>query len=160
VGAGESSSARRRRRWQQRTYAWSPEEQARLLRAQRGRCLACRDLLGLGRGGMVTDHDHSPSLLRIRGKRRTYDGGPIRGILCTRCNSVLGRVKDNPMILLWLARYAIATDAADEWVPTKLPLIHELSFSYAPLSAKGSGTARTLSRSRPRRPTYRQPSRT
>jgi hypothetical protein len=75
---------------------------------------------------MATDHDHSPGLLRIRGKRRTYDGGPIRGLLCTRCNTVLGMVKDNPMILLWLARYAIATDAPDEWVPTKLPLIHQL----------------------------------
>jgi hypothetical protein len=35
-------------------------------------------------------------------------------------------VKDNPILLLWLARFAIAMDVPDEWVPTKLPLIHQI----------------------------------
>jgi hypothetical protein len=46
--------------------------------AQANRCAICRRDLGEGRGRHV-DHDHST--------------GAVRGLLCVRCNTTLGRVE-------------------------------------------------------------------
>lgn len=40
-----------------------------------------------------------------------HDTGRIRGVLCVRCNTMLGNAKDNPEVLLNLVRY-LASDAA------------------------------------------------
>src|SRR3954463_1837683 len=66
-----------------------------LARAQRGRCIVCRQRGRVTRGGgLVLDHCH-------------HTGRP-RAILCTGCNSALGMAKENPTILRALAVYAEA----------------------------------------------------
>jgi hypothetical protein len=99
---------------QMRTYSWEQHERDDLLRMQGGRCLICGAAPKPGMH-LCTDHDHSA------GFGVTGDRGPIRGLLCGRCNLVLGQVGDNPALLVWMARYLIYRDSAVEWVPTTIP---------------------------------------
>jgi hypothetical protein len=99
---------------QMRTYAWEPHERDDLLRMQGGRCLICGAAPKPGTR-LCTDHDHSA------GFGATGDRGPIRGLLCFRCNLVLGQVGDNPALLVWMARYLIYRDSAVDWVPAAIP---------------------------------------
>jgi recombination endonuclease VII len=133
---GEVRWARRELR-RARIYAVSPDEILNLLEAQEHLCLVCGEVLRLGRGGMALDHDHRPGLPRFDGRRVRFDGGPIRGILCMPCNTRAGRDRDDPRRSyqrflstgnerdLWLARYLVHTDAAEEWVPTQIPLVRD-----------------------------------
>lgn len=79
-----------------RLYNLSVLEYEAMLARQKHRCAACetrferKHLLK-----PVVDHDH-----------RT---GRIRGILCNRCNAVLGMVFDNPGILQGLITYSVWT---------------------------------------------------
>ncbi len=106
-------------RRQARTYAWDRHEYDTLFKKQKGVCLICQQAPRPGRR-LCTDHDHSPGL------GRTGDRGPIRALLCDRCNRVLGQVRDNPALLIWMARYLVAKDSADEWVPTALPALRDI----------------------------------
>lgn len=66
-----------------------------MLKQQDGLCAVCKNELPIGRGRHV-DHDHG--------------NGSVRGVLCTRCNSILGFAHDNETVLqnaieyLWLSR--------------------------------------------------------
>jgi hypothetical protein len=75
-----------------------------------------------------TDHDHSAQL------GPDGEGGPIRGLLCRRCNRVLGMVGDgrtdafySARLLVRMARYLFAHDSPVEWVPTTAPDLDRLS---------------------------------
>jgi len=85
-------------RWLQRSpgymrqylYGITPEEYAALLESQDGRCAICRAIESGGKGWHL-DHDHET-------KRN-------RGILCHRCNLMLGNANDDPERLRAAAEY-------------------------------------------------------
>lgn len=65
---------------------------APLLEIQNNRCACCgREFRSAAERVATLDHDH--------------DTGELRGLICKRCNLVLGKVKDDADILIALARY-------------------------------------------------------
>lgn len=66
----------------QRLYGITPEQFAERLAAQDGRCAICRTDTPGGKGDWHVDHDHA--------------SGRIRGLLCHRCNLLLGNAGDDP----------------------------------------------------------------
>jgi hypothetical protein len=60
---------------------------------EKGKCDICKEPLVLGKSGFAIDHDHKT--------------GKTRGILCARCNLVLGKIKDDIMLLRAAARYLV-----------------------------------------------------
>jgi len=72
----------RKREWGlMRRYGLSQEELSALLTKQGGICAICESS-SWGQLGPVVDHDHV--------------SGKIRGILCVKCNLILGKLKDSP----------------------------------------------------------------
>ena len=82
-----------RNRFLQWSYGITIEDYEAMLDAQDGRCAisACDATEPGGRGGWHVDHDH------VTGK--------VRGLLCTNCNSGLGRFRDDPAVLRAAADY-------------------------------------------------------
>jgi len=75
-----------------RKYGLSPEDYARLLTVQQGGCSVCGASPNEQFWGVLdVDHDHETDT--------------IRGLLCRRCNIVLGKVTDDPKLLRALAHY-------------------------------------------------------
>lgn len=71
-------------------YGLSVQEYDQMLEDQGRVCAICR--MGQSRGhSLAVDHDHST--------------GNVRGLLCHRCNRVLGVVKDNPELLATMIEY-------------------------------------------------------
>lgn len=70
-----------------RLYGLDPQAYAEMQRRAGGKCEACRTPIDR----LVIDHCH--------------DTGKVRGLLCDRCNLVLGAVEDNPAILRAAVRY-------------------------------------------------------
>jgi len=64
-----------------------------MLKNQNNRCAICGK--------------HQSEMKRQFAVDRDHDTGEIRGLLCTRCNLVLGQVKDNPDILRKAIDYLI-----------------------------------------------------
>lgn len=73
-----------------RAYGITVEEYEELLEQQGGVCAICRDTNSDGRR-LHVDHCH--------------DALHVRGLLCFRCNAVLGNVNDDPEILRKAAEY-------------------------------------------------------
>jgi len=69
------------------TYGLTPAEYVDMVRRQDGRCAIC-DREGLE---LVIDHDHA-------------EGG-VRGLLCRRCNTTLGWLRDEPELADRMAEY-------------------------------------------------------
>lgn len=78
-------------RMRENKYGISSPRYRELLAAQDGRCALCRELLIFGRGRSAVDHDHKT--------------GQIRGVLCGRCNTALGKFGDDPARLRRAAEY-------------------------------------------------------
>jgi hypothetical protein len=78
-----------------------------MLRDQNGRCAICGELETTELRGKVwslsVDHDHVT--------------GQIRGLLCRRCNSMLGHVQDNPSLLEKAIAYLLKHQPTDMVVP-------------------------------------------
>ncbi len=97
-----------------RKYGLSTYQFFELLKAQEYSCAICFSKAPGGRGRFHVDHDHAT--------------GQIRGLLCHRCNTILGHAKDNPDTLLRAATYlgknsqevADRLAALQEWVDTNL----------------------------------------
>ena len=98
----EREQKRRRDRYQREKHKWldrarrnrygvTREDYDRAYQAQHGCCAIC------GR--------HQSELPRPLGVDHDHETGLIRGLLCDRCNVVLGRAQDSPRILLAAARY-------------------------------------------------------
>lgn len=81
-----------------RHFGISLEEYTQMLTEQGGHCATCdytppTDVIhgDVKNRKLAVDHNHAT--------------GAIRGLLCNRCNIVLGLVKDSPIILEQLVRY-------------------------------------------------------
>lgn len=80
------------RKWILKTkYGMTREQYDELLAKQKYCCAICSSPDPQGRGEFQVDHDHKT--------------GQIRGLLCTNCNSGLGRFKDSPSDLRRAANY-------------------------------------------------------
>lgn len=73
-------------------YGIDLDDYHEILEGQGGRCAICGRLPSL-KQSLVVDHDH-----------RT---GDVRGLLCVRCNTVLGRFYDDPQLFLTAGRYLL-----------------------------------------------------
>jgi hypothetical protein len=69
------------------------EDYEQMMEEQRGVCKICRQPCASGRQ-LAIDHDH-----RCCPERGQSCGGCIRGLLCWRCNSILGRAEDSVLLL-------------------------------------------------------------
>jgi hypothetical protein len=84
--------ANRRRHHVKSTYGITVEQYDELLHKQNGRCAICNTDKPDGPGKcFVVDHDH---------KRKS-----VRGLLCCKCNFVLGHANDDPAILASSIKY-------------------------------------------------------
>lgn len=76
-------------------YGLTPEQVQRMRDQQRGRCAICETAMRIGgKPGMDqenVDHDHTT--------------GVVRGLLCSRCNTSIGKFNDNPALLRRAAEY-------------------------------------------------------
>lgn len=70
------------------------DEYDRLLATQGGVCAICKETCPTGRR-LATDHDHA--------------SGRVRGLLCARCNPMLGYAQDDPRRLAAGAEYLLRT---------------------------------------------------
>lgn len=66
-------------------FGLSPEEYDRMLENQSGGCAICGKAAGYADKRLAVDHDH--------------ETGEVRGLLCDRCNLVLGKMEDSPDLL-------------------------------------------------------------
>lgn len=74
-----------------RKYGLTSDALAKMIASQNGRCAICRDLLRGGRHRHI-DHDHAKP-------------GTARGVLCSECNSGIGKLRDDPSVILRAAEY-------------------------------------------------------
>lgn len=108
---------RSRLKWQ---YGMSEAIYLEMLAEQGGRCAICRtDDPGAGRKNWNVDHDH--------------ETGMIRGLLCVRCNHLLGMADDDPERLAAAARYIEAPPAG----PRGLKVNRELAVTRRRRGAVG-----------------------
>jgi len=77
--------------WQKRRYNLTPEDRRKLLEIQGGGCALCEKPDGEGHERLCTDHDH--------------ETGRVRGLLCRKCNTALGRLGDTHEKLLKVTLY-------------------------------------------------------
>ena len=75
----------------QREYGITVEEYRAMEIQQGGKCFICKSLPKAPRRRLSVDHDHST--------------GKVRRLLCSRCNTLLGLVKDDPNLLDDAASY-------------------------------------------------------
>lgn len=73
-----------------RKYGITPERYEAVYEAQGGACAICQHGFGGPRDEHI-DHDHIT--------------GQVRGILCSQCNTAIGKFKDSPEIILKAAEY-------------------------------------------------------
>lgn len=76
---------------QKSLYGLSDEDFSPQLAAQNNRCAICEMVFGQGAGRPEVDHDHDLSRLR--------------GLLCSKCNKMLGLAQDDPEVLKRAAAY-------------------------------------------------------
>lgn len=86
-----AAETRRVRTYYRKVYKITLEDWNAMFAVQDHRCGICRADKPGGRGHWHTDHCHST--------------GVVRGILCSRCNHMLGHGRDNPAVLRAGATY-------------------------------------------------------
>lgn len=79
------SNVDRMRKSRMKAFGLTPSDYDALLLAQGGVCKVCGATKPGGNGRFVVDHDHKT--------------GKVRGLLCTRCNLMLGCARDDRSIL-------------------------------------------------------------
>lgn len=80
--------------WFKSQYGITVEEFNQMVDIQGGRCACCkREPQGKGAAAVLNvDHDHVT--------------GRVRGLLCNPCNQAMGLMKDNPVMIRQLLKYA------------------------------------------------------
>ena len=79
-GSYQTSPERKREQNRAYWYGMAPGQYETMLEEQEGKCQICHETRGTD---LVVDHCH--------------DSGVIRGLLCSRCNTMLGMAKDSPV---------------------------------------------------------------
>jgi hypothetical protein len=84
-------------------YGVSLDQYEAMLVAQDSKCAICKEPAGLGaRQRLCVDHNH--------------ETGAVRGLLCFRCNSAIGMLKDDPQMVrrayTYLLKHLFRPDAA------------------------------------------------
>lgn len=85
-----------------RKYKITPEIYARLLSDQNGVCAICSKAQDSFQKVFAVDHSHST--------------GRIRGLLCSRCNTSLGLIRENHSVALKMAEYIIKHTGSHETI--------------------------------------------
>lgn len=97
----EDNPTRFRTYWLRHRFGITAEEYDAMFQAQGGVCAICKqpETRNLGEGvvNMGVDHDH-----------RT---GAVRGLLCHRCNTIMGMLEDDPALLTKMIAYLEAWQA-------------------------------------------------
>ena len=79
----------------QRLYGMDPELYLAMARAQGGNCAICKGRDGVGKLRwkriLCVDHCHTT--------------GRVRGLICSRCNTAIGMLRDNPAFARAVADY-------------------------------------------------------
>lgn len=88
---GQKYSARVRDGQLKRRYGISSEEYEILLNKQKSKCAICKTESKKFKKGLFVDHDHK--------------NGKIRGLLCVKCNSALGKFEDDIELLKEAIKY-------------------------------------------------------
>lgn len=90
--AGQRARCKRALYQNKHGYSLTIDEYDEMYQLQQGKCAICRERRPqYGQYRMHVDHGHV--------------GGQIRGLLCTNCNSALGKFKDNTIILNTAIQY-------------------------------------------------------
>lgn len=90
------------------------EEYDELFEAQGGTCYICRRARGLKRSLQV-DHDHAIARLSCTHEHERSCANCWRGLLCSRCNSLLGHLRDDPMAFWRALDYLKEPPARQLW---------------------------------------------
>ena len=80
----ERFSVKQRRSMLKQRYGLTVEQWNEMFEAQGGGCAICGDA-PTGRNRLAVDHSHAT--------------GDVRGLLCFRCNTLLGKFRDDPSLL-------------------------------------------------------------
>ena len=83
------------------TYGITPEQYRELYNAQGGRCAICRRATGRTRR-LSVDHDHKAGCAH---PQDTGCPACVRGLLCRPCNTIVGRLRDDPQAFARGAAY-------------------------------------------------------
>lgn len=86
-----------RKRWAK--YGVSPDEFEMMVEGQGGACAICGNYETRGSGVLSVDHN------RAHCQGENSCGRCVRGLLCNRCNSSIGRFEDDPDLLRKAAEY-------------------------------------------------------
>lgn len=87
----EIERIRKYNRWLNRKYGISIQEYEKILESQNNRCAICKQSEPNGKGVFHVDHCHN--------------NGHVRGILCAKCNILLGHADDNIVTLMSAIEY-------------------------------------------------------
>lgn len=80
-----------------RLYGIDGQEYAAIKEIQNGRCAICQRATGATKA-LSVDHDHA--IEKTNGLRQS-----VRGLLCSKCNDLLGHVRDNTETLMRAVDY-------------------------------------------------------
>ena len=98
-----------------RTFGINPEQYDAMLRNQSGRCAICKEPPGKRR--LAIDHDHST--------------GRLRDLLCSQCNTMLGKSRDSVALLRqaieYLERHANVAAAEQMRTPDQSMLPYQVT---------------------------------
>ena len=86
-----------------RLYGITMDEYIEIKESQDGKCAICQRATGTARA-LAVDHDHK--IEEQSGLRAS-----VRGLLCSKCNDLLGHVRDDPATLLRAIDYLNAPPA-------------------------------------------------
>ena len=82
------------------------EEYNRINQSQNGLCAICEGVNDTRKRG-TTNGENVKLVLAVDHNHKT---GKVRGLLCTNCNTSLGKFKDNPILLEKAIKYLKETD--------------------------------------------------
>lgn len=85
-----------RDQWYRTNYGIGLAQYEAMLADQGGRCAACQE---------VPPSDAKKASQRMLNVDHDHETGEVRGLLCSRCNRILGFAEDRPAVLLALVAY-------------------------------------------------------